>query len=123
MPGQVVNAALDGRFMPVTSDAILAELGRVLRYEHLSARFPEPDRIVALWADACVIVSPTVTYELAAGDNHLLEAAQESEADCIVTGDKPLLAVGDDHGFVRLGTVRTSILTVRSFLELLARSS
>lgn len=109
--------------MPVTSDAILAELGRVLRYEHLSPRFPEPDRIVALWADACVIVSPTVTYELAAGDNHLLEAAHESEADCIVTGDKPLLALADDNGFVRLGIVRTSILTVRSFLERLAHSS
>jgi putative PIN family toxin of toxin-antitoxin system len=123
MPGQVVDAALDGLFVPVTSDAILAELGRVLRYEHLGARFPEPDRIVALWADACVIVSPTVTYELAAGDNHLLEAAHESEADCIVTGDKPLFALGDDNGFVRLGTLRIRILTVRSFLELLARSS
>lgn len=122
MPGQVVDAALDGRFMPVTSDAILAELGRVLRYEDLRARFPEPDRIVALWADACVIVSPTVTYELVAGDNHLLEAAHESDADCIVTGDKPLLALGDDSGIVRLGAVRTSVLTVRSFLELLAHS-
>lgn len=68
-------------------------------------------------------MSPTVTYELVVGDNHLLEAAHESEADCIVTGDKPLLALGDDNGIVRLSTVRTSVLTVRRFLELLARSS
>ena len=70
-----------------------------------------------------MIVSPTVTYELADGDNHLLEAAHESEADCIVTGDKPLLALGDDNGIVRLGTVRTRVLAVGSFLELLAHSS
>ena len=123
MPGQIVDAALDGRFISITSDALLTELSRVLRYEQLRSKFPEPDRIVTLWAEICVVVSPTVTFELAAGDNHVLEAAAEGSADYIVTGDKPLLALADDNGVVRLGEARIQFATVRAFLEALARAS
>jgi putative PIN family toxin of toxin-antitoxin system len=97
MPGQIVDAALEGRFISITSDALLDELRRVLRYEQLRAKFPEPDEIVALWAETCVVVSPAMTFELAAGDNHVLEAAAEGSVDYIVTGDKPLLALADDN--------------------------
>ena len=109
--------------MSITSDALLAELSRVLRYEQLRAKFPEPDRIVTLWAQTCVVVSPAMTFALAAGDNHVLEAAAEGSVDYIVTGDKPLLALADDNGVVRLGEAQIRVATARAFLEALTRSS
>jgi putative PIN family toxin of toxin-antitoxin system len=123
MPGQIVDAALEGRFISITSDALLDELRRVLRYEQLRAKFPEPDEIVALWAETCVVVSPAMTFELAAGDNHVLEAAAEGSVDYIVTGDKPLLALADDNGLVRLGEAQIRVATARAFLEALTRPS
>lgn len=123
MPGQIVDAALDGRFISITSDALLTELDRVLRYEHLRLMFPEPDRTLTLWAETCVVVSPTVTFDLVAGDNHVLEAAAEGSSDYIVTGDKPLLGLADDNGVVRLGEARIQLATARAFLEALARAS
>jgi putative PIN family toxin of toxin-antitoxin system len=122
-PGEIVDAALEGRFISITSDALLAELSRVLRYEQLRAKFPEPDRIVTLWEETCVVVSPAMSFELAAGDDHVLEAAAEGSVDYIVTGDKPLLALADDNGVVRLGEARVSVTTARAFLEVLTRSS
>jgi len=43
MPGQIVDAALEGHFISITSDALIDELSRVLRYEQLRAKFPEPE--------------------------------------------------------------------------------
>jgi putative PIN family toxin of toxin-antitoxin system len=118
-----VDAALEGHFISITSDALLDELSRVLRYEQLRAKFPEPDEIVALWAETCVVVSPAMTFELAAGDNHVLEAAAEGAVDYIVTGDKPLLALAGDNGVVRLGEAQIRIATARAFLDVLTRPS
>ena len=88
---------------------MLAELDRVLRYEHLRSRFIEPESIVKLWTDTAVVVIPTVVYELVEGDNHVLATAEAAMADYIVTGDKALLSLR------QLG--RTQIVAVETFLS------
>lgn len=89
---------------------MLAELDRVLRYEHLRVRFPEPESIVRLWNETAVVVVPTVVYELVEGDNHVLAAAEASAADYIVTGDKALLSLR------QLGPI--PVVSVETFLSL-----
>jgi len=112
-----VDCALAGEFFPIASEQLLDELSRILRYDHLRSSFEDPDRIVELWREACVVVTPTVEVNLVKGDNHLLEAAVESEAEVIVTGDHELLELGSIH--------LTAIVTVRQFLDYLdtARAS
>ena len=53
----------------------------------------------------------------------MLEAAAEGSVDYIVTGDKPLLALADNNGLVRLGEAQIRVATARDFLEALTRPS
>jgi putative PIN family toxin of toxin-antitoxin system len=92
-PGEVVEAALAGRFDIVTSPALLDELRRVLAYPKLAAIFDDVDEIVGLIALASHVVRPVLTRDLARDpdDNRVLEAAIAGNADVIITGDADLL--------------------------------
>lgn len=92
-PGEVVEAALAGRFEIVTSPALLDELRRVLAYPKLAEVFGDVDEVVELVALASHIVRPAVTRDLVRDpdDNRVLEAAIAGNADVIVTGDADLL--------------------------------
>lgn len=94
-PARIIDAALEGRFLVVTSPALLAELDQVLRYPRLASAFPEPDTLVALLAEVAVLVGPRRTLRVLGDepDNRVLEAAVEASADFIVTGDRALLAL------------------------------
>ena len=92
-PGDVVEAALAGRFEIVTSPALLDELRRVLAYPKLAAIFGDVDEVIELIALASHVVRPTLTLDLVRDpdDNRVLEAAITGSADAIVTGDADLL--------------------------------
>lgn len=92
-PGDVVEAALAGRFEVVTSHALLAELRRVLTYPKLAEMFGDVDEVVELIALASHVVRPTLALDLVRDpdDNRVLEAAITGSADVIVTGDADLL--------------------------------
>ena len=113
-PGQVVDAILAGRFLLVTSPALLDELRRVLGYPKFAAVFDEPDRIVELVRDIAVVIEPRVAVDVVAdeADNRVLEAAIAAQVDLVVTGDADLLVLGS-YGEVR-------IATAKAFLGLLA---
>lgn len=115
-PARVVDAAVDGRFLVVTSPALLAEFGRVLRYLKLVAVFPDPDRWVELIKEIAVVVDPRERLDVAAddADNRVLEAVVEASADAVVTGDRELAALGEYGG--------VPILSASAFLRLLRAS-
>lgn len=117
LPGRVVDAAVSGRFLLVTSEALLEELRRVLRYPKVRKPFPNPEAIVNLLRQIAIVVDPTPRLSLLEddADNRVLEAA-EARADVIVTGDRRLLRLGPDFQGVRL-------LAPKGFLALLERET
>lgn len=84
------DAAPAGRFVIVTSPALLDELRRVLTYPKRQAAIGDADKIVELIALAAIVVNPAETVELAGGrdDDRLVGAAQAGQADVIVTRDR-----------------------------------
>ncbi|MGH3368413.1 MAG: putative toxin-antitoxin system toxin component, PIN family [Nocardioidaceae bacterium] len=115
-PGRVVDLALAGRFVMVSSRPLLDELARVLERPKLAGVFAKPAEIVRLVEAASVVVEPTKALEIVAADpsdDRVLEAADAARADFIITGDHHLLELEDFRG--------TRIIRPRGFLEALAR--
>ena len=114
-PGQVLDAAVDGRFILVTSVALLDELRAVLARSKLADRFPAPDDVADRLAEMSVLTDPQPTARVLAdqADNRLVEAAHAGGADLIVTGDR-LVADADPIGRIR-------VVTAAEFLMLLER--
>ncbi|MGH2710981.1 MAG: putative toxin-antitoxin system toxin component, PIN family [Actinomycetota bacterium] len=118
VPGRVVDLALAGRFVMVTSRPLLSELARVLRRRKLAGVFAESAEIVRLIEAASVVVEPTRTLQVVAedpADDRVLEAADAAQADFIVTGDRHLLDLGAFEG--------ARIVRPRAFLEVLAKEA
>lgn len=94
----------------VLSAAILAELAGVLvrKFRWNEDRALDACRLLADIAD---IVHPRARLSVLADepDNRILEAAEAGRADVIVTGDKPLLALGRYK--------QTRILSLKEFLD------
>lgn len=113
VPGRVVDRALAGEFLLVTSRPLLGELDRVLRYPRLAPIFTDPSAVVRAFERASLVVTPQVTLSVARdpADNRVLEAAVEASVDAIVTGDDDLLAL--------MSYDRIPIVPARAFLELL----
>jgi putative PIN family toxin of toxin-antitoxin system len=118
VPGRILQAWGDERFQLVTSEPILEEVGRVLRYPRISRRHGWPEKDVASFLDDVRHLAVLTPSELTlaviaqdAADNRYLECAIEAEADCIVSGDHHLLELGEYRGI--------EVLTPRAFLDLL----
>ena len=113
IPGRVVDRALAGAFLLVTSRPLLDQLDRVLRYPRLTAIFTDPAAVVRAFERAALVVAPQVTLSVARdpADNRVLEAAVEASVDAIVTGDDDLLVLKSYD--------RIPIIPARAFLELL----
>jgi len=117
-PAQVLSAWRAEQFDVILSDAILAEIGRVLRYSKISRRHRwSEERLQTFLDDLAHIAIPTpgeLTLAVITddpSDNRYLECAVEGEAAYIVSGDDDLLRLGAYKGI--------RILTPRAFLEVL----
>ena len=102
---RVYRACRAGNLRMATSNALLAELGRVLMYPKLG--FEKRD-VAEFLADVCshaLIVSPTETVDAVAdqADNRVLECAIAARAHWVVSGDRDLLALGQFRG-IRIET-------------------
>ena len=111
-----MRAWLEGRFELVTSKE-LAELRRVLGYEHLQPRitaaqaqdFVENVDAVAIMATDL----PTLEVSSDPDDNVVLATAVAGDADAVVSGDKAdVLALGDVEG-IPIITAREAVERLR----------
>ena len=122
VPYQLLEAWRRNQFILVTSEAILAEIERVLRYPRIRRRYSVIAQDVArlmdsLRADALVVPGEVEISRISddPDDDKFLACALEAQAECIVTGDPHLLSLGSYHSI--------AILTPREFLERLQSSS
>lgn len=101
VPGQIVDLALDGRFLAVASEALLDELERVLRYPKLAEVIPDPDRGLARIRQVCLLVEPIERFEVVLedpDDDRLLEAAVAGDVHYLVTGNRHVLDLDPFEG-------------------------
>jgi putative PIN family toxin of toxin-antitoxin system len=93
---QVVNAALAGRFVPITSPELLRELELAMGMPELAGVFPEPIWIAKLVERMSIVVEPRVAPRVVADPaaNRLLALAESGDADFVVTTDISLLQLG-----------------------------
>jgi len=105
------KARAQGRIL--LSEPVINELDDVLRRPRLEKYIHKEERIhflVALLREAYIVrVTETVADCRDPKDNKYLELALESQASCIVTGDKDLLDLNPYRG--------VAILTPRQFLD------
>ncbi len=99
-PASIVEAALAGQLVLVTSSPLLAELRRVLAYPKLAKAIPDGPRLADLVEMASVIVEPLAVFHVVEdeSDNRVLEAAIAASVDYIVSGDEHLLTLGSFQG-------------------------
>ena len=99
-PEAVYRLALVGSFDLVTSPPLLLELGRILQ-QKFEWEPPMAEDAVRQLARIGTIVEPATSVsdiEDDPADNRVLEAAAESNADAIVSGDRHLLDLGTWRG-------------------------
>lgn len=95
-PKQLLDLAADGQIDPAVSDAIIAEILRVLadKFDRTAAWLAEADRQLRVIAR---LVHPTErirAIDADPADDRILECAIAAEAEVIVSGDSHLLALG-----------------------------
>ena len=99
-PEAVYRLALVGSFDLVTSPPLLLELGRILQQKFEWEPTMAEDAVRQV-ARVGTIVEPATSVsdiEHDPADNRVLEAAAESNADAIVSGDRHLLDLGTWRG-------------------------
>ena len=107
--GEVLRALHDGRFVIVYSTPIVVEIIDVLGRPPFRAKYQiQPDDITTLvnlirLRGELVLPQITITACRDPKDNKFLEAAVESNADAVVTGDSDLLVL---HPFQRIPILR-----------------
>ena len=113
VPGLVLDAAFDGRFVAVTSVALLREVQDVIRRSKFAEQFPDPEALIDRLTRTSRVTDlpPTATILGDEDDNRLIDAARAGDADIIVTGDQ-LVLDADPIGSIR-------VLTAAEFLPLL----
>jgi putative PIN family toxin of toxin-antitoxin system len=114
-PAAILDAALDGRLVLVTSPPLLVELRRVLGYPKLAKVIGEAPRLADLVEVSSVMVVPSRVLAVVSDetDNRVLETAVEGAADYIVSGDDDLLELGSfqDILIVRPGEFASKALS------------
>lgn len=123
-PYEIIQALLDGLFIMVISEALLAEYSNVLARPKFSQRYGTiQENVVAFLAlieTQAVKTNPTHPISLRVRDTkdeRVIAAALSGEADCLVTGDNDLLVLREEP---QLGQLK--IVTAREFLDILSVS-
>ena len=114
-PDQILQLHWQRAFDTVITYDLEQELQDVLTRQRILQKMGwterEAFRFIAVYIRACVRAQPTYSIGVLRddSDNRLLEAAVASEADFIVSGDRPVLALGTFGN--------TQIVTPAQFLQ------
>jgi uncharacterized protein len=113
VPAQIVDRAIRGEYLLCTSRPLLLELLRAMAYPKLRRIFDDPAEIVRLLERVALVVEPSAQLNVLEDDpdNRLLEVADESGADFVVSGDAAVLKLRQWRA--------TAIVTPREFLAAL----
>jgi putative PIN family toxin of toxin-antitoxin system len=110
-PGRVIEMATEGTIDVVVSDAIIAEVRRVL-----ATKFGWSADRAAMVVESIEAMTTRATptevlhaIERDPDDNRVLECATAAQSEFVVTGDNDLLALGSFRGI--------AIVTVASFVQ------
>ena len=109
-PRWLLQIARDKRIELFTSTALLAELTNVLWREKFDQKIAAAmftiDQLVDRYAELAVLVRPAPVPRITPDpdDDVVIGTALAAKADCIVTGDRTFLAVGEYQG-VRIMSV------------------
>lgn len=101
---RILEAWHAGRFTLVTSEAIIAEVARVLRYPRIRDRYDLTEDDVTAVVDSLRTDAEVVAglYEVRRStdpaDDMFLACALEGYAEYVVSGDRHLLDIGSYHG-------------------------
>jgi len=117
LPARVVNLWREGKYLLVTSPAILAEIRQVLHSSRIMGKYrllPEDieDLLTLLEKDALMVPGHASAADAVPADPRdeiFLSCAADAEADLIVSGDHHLLNLAEYAG--------TPIVTVQQFFE------
>ena len=116
VPYEILEAWRRSEYILVVSEAIIAEMERVLHYPRIQDRYGitdgDVDRLItSLQTDALLVAGNYEVRGVSADpdDDKFLACALEAGADCIVTGDPDLLDLGQYQ--------RVNILSPRTFLK------
>lgn len=110
VPKKVLSLVLTGHIDWLISPFLIKEFGGVLRL-----KFPDREKEILrtldefsnFWELIETPVVPRVSVVLAdPDDDHLIECALEGAADCIVSGDKQLLAIQKYRGVIILNSAQ-----------------
>lgn len=118
IPAKILAAWRAEKFSVVVSEAIVGEIGRVLRYPKIKRRHGWPEKQILTFLEELAHLSVFTPGNLSLSvvaddpaDNRYLEAGLEGEADYLVSGDEHLLKLGTYQGI--------QILKPREFLTVL----
>jgi putative PIN family toxin of toxin-antitoxin system len=121
-PAQVFDAWRAERFQLLLSQAILEEIGRVLRYPKVAVHHGWTEERLRTWLEDLAhlgLMTPgTLTIAVIQddpSDNRYLECAVEGEAAYLVSGDRLLLSLGTFQSI--------QIVSPRVFLEVLQQEN
>ena len=104
VPRLLLQAGREKRVELLSSAALLAELTNILSRrkfdKKIAASTLTVDQLVDRYAALAALVRPTPTPRIAPDpdDDVVIGTALAAKADLIVTGDKPLLSVGEYQG-------------------------
>jgi putative PIN family toxin of toxin-antitoxin system len=118
---QILEAWRQDKFIFLTSEAIIAEVVRVLHYPHLSQKFQISEAdiqavVASLSTDAYLLEDLyEVQHSRDPDDDIFLGCSLEGKADYLVSGDTHLLEIKYYHG--------TQIVNSRDFIKILSTIS
>jgi putative PIN family toxin of toxin-antitoxin system len=114
-PGEVVAAAVAGRFRAVTSPELLAEFETVMVEDF---GLP-PDRAILALVD--VLSYSHVVLPVSVDDITIRDITDAKVVACAIAGDADFIVTGDRDLLALRGVRSVAVLTVRAFLDRLIR--